>query len=251
MRVLAGAGIVAVTKSHCRREPPDGAFFAGQEMPARGRVRAAIDAHIHFLFRGGQAWCVFRVETDGQHLELFSHVKLQGLERFEQTVFDHGAEHRAIEIDQRKNDGLRAEIIRKTDRPPDFVAKYQVERDLVAEILVNADIFQDVRPRVGRLRACQRGNDEKQQSETGGRAAKSCCTARTCHPRTHDGKSSVDFLRAAHILQRFLPVLLAAAPVAFLCEEAAAEVGKPRATRISMARSIGIRATPAFSSTHP
>ncbi len=60
------------------------------------------------------------------------------------AVENLGAQHRAIEIDQRKNDWLLAEELAEFDGVAVLVVKGEIERDLLIQLLVDADVFQEI-----------------------------------------------------------------------------------------------------------
>jgi hypothetical protein len=82
-----------------------------------------------------------------------------------EVVEHHRAEHRALVINQRKDDGPLAVIIAQADRRAGFIAERQVSSNLRVELLVDADVVEN--RRVHGLRANRRCDaDDQCEDET-------------------------------------------------------------------------------------
>src|SRR5262245_40924792 len=162
----AGVGVLLrhrvpdVTKADGLRQRLDGRLVAGQEMPAGFSAGFVIPAQIFRLLRRRQLRLFARIEAHAQVDELLAGSHRQRLQRPEQSGQHLCAEARAAVIDQRQHHRLVFEILSQLDRPPALVAEFQIERDLVVQKLIYADVFQDRRTHARRLRRCAKTEGE-------------------------------------------------------------------------------------------
>src|SRR6185503_10407492 len=86
-----------------------------------------------------------RIETNSNDVKFFSNLKRQDAKRRDHAVENLRAEHRAIVIDERENDGLLSEILAEFYFLPTFIAKDEIERQLLIELLFETDFTQRFR----------------------------------------------------------------------------------------------------------
>jgi hypothetical protein len=143
--VLVGALVVDVAEADGPGEGLDLGLVAGEEVPAGGGAFAAVVADVLGLLFGGERGSFFRVDADGDDLELLAGAELERLERLGHAVERHRAQAGAAVVDQGEDDGLFAEVVGEADGVALLVAEGEVEGDLAAELLVDAYAVDDRR----------------------------------------------------------------------------------------------------------
>src|SRR6185369_11298866 len=138
-----------------------------------------------------------------------------------------GAEHRAVVVGEHQDHGPRPEVLAEPDGPPVLVLEDGVERQARAETLRDPDPTQDRGARVAR--GAVRGSRRRRR--------------RSLRERRKGEKDSRGRGEDPH--GRLAP---AAAPVSGSGDGTGSGIppGTPRSTTICIARTIGIRATPAW-----
>src|SRR5438552_45336 len=131
MRVLPGDGIIGITKTNLFCELLDGRFGAGEEMPAFSRARPPVTFQVTALFGCCQPASFPRINAHAEHRELLADAPLHLLQRFDQTVECNSAKHRALVVPEQEDDRLVAEKVAELDRLAVFIAKAQIERNLL------------------------------------------------------------------------------------------------------------------------
>src|SRR5262245_6226395 len=167
----AGVGVLLrhrvpdVTKADGLRQRLDGRLVAGQEMPAGFSAGFVIPAQIFRLLRRRQLRLFARIEAHAQVDELLAGSHRQRLQRPEQSGQHLCAEARAAVIDQRQHHRLVFEILSQLDRPPALVAEFQIERNLVVQKLIYANVLQHRRTHARRLRRGAKTEGEWRQGQ--------------------------------------------------------------------------------------
>src|SRR5208283_1233904 len=134
-----------------------------------------------------------------------------------------------------EDEWLATEVIAQLHTLAGLVAKGEIGRHLRVQMLLDADILQPRRAHVRRRRGDAavnlRGRGDRQ-----------------CERQNALGGGRIEFLKA-HCFSSLAAatVLRVALSLSTLC----GRTGKPRCTSKSIARSMGIRTIPDFSSTHP
>src|SRR5262245_11302578 len=139
--VLLRYRVPDVAKADGLRQCLNRRLVAGQELPARFRAGPVIPGQIFRLLRRRQLGPFTRVETHGQIDELLAGRHRQPLHSAEQAVQNLRAEARAVVIDQRQNDRLVFEILRQLHRSSVLISEFQIERNLIVQKLVYADVL--------------------------------------------------------------------------------------------------------------
>src|SRR5438445_6168510 len=121
-------------------EPIDRRLPTGEEVPASRGAGALVAVEIRRLLRGSKRWLLTWIEADDDHVEIAAGVERQELERARQAVEHLRAQHRAVVVDERKDDRPRAEVLAETHGAALFVGERDVERYFPIEILIEADL---------------------------------------------------------------------------------------------------------------
>jgi hypothetical protein len=128
------------------RHPVDLALVAREEVPALGGPPAPVALEVGLLLARGQLGPFRRVEAHGHDLELLARRKVQPLERDDHPVQNLVAQHRALIVDEREDDGpVLLEELAEPHLAPGLVAQHGVERQLLVQALLDADLLQHLR----------------------------------------------------------------------------------------------------------
>ena len=92
------------------------------------------------LLVGGEPEVVFRVDADDDHVEVLAGVERQRLQRAGHAVEHLRAQHRALVVGEGEHHRARAEELAELHVVAVFVAEHQVERQLLPDLLVDADL---------------------------------------------------------------------------------------------------------------
>ena len=209
-----------VAESDGLRERRDRGGVARQEMPASRPALPPVLRHDRALLLGRHLGGLARVEAHGEDLVVGPGLEAQGAHAAHEAVGRHAAEHRAVEVDEGQDDGALPEVLREADALAGLVAEDEVERDRLAELLVEADVLDGRR----RQRSVRR------------RRARSSRGAEAAPRRRSEQREEREASRSLHG---------AASAAARAAASGAAAAGRALTT-ISSARSTGTRAT-AFS----
>ena len=156
VRVLLDVGVVGVAEPDGLRQRRDRRLGAGEEVPAAGGLRPAVLRDVGLLLVRGEAEVVLRVDAHDHDVEVLARVERQRLQRPRQAVQDLRAEHRALVIREGEHHGARAEELAELHVAAVLVPERQVERQLLPDFLVDADLAEHARlrrHRLGSLRA--------------------------------------------------------------------------------------------------
>ena len=140
MSKLPRLGIVVIPEPHGLGQLVDRRLVAGQKVPAFGSAGTTVKPDVERFFGRRERGLLARVKAHRHHVELIAYVKLELLQAFEQSVKHHGAEHRALIVDQGEDRRLVAEIVCEPHRLSGFVSELEIERDLLVESLVDAHV---------------------------------------------------------------------------------------------------------------
>src|SRR5712671_5802763 len=105
-------------------------------MPALGCTRASVASEISALLSGSQRGVLSRTDAHAQHVELLANAPLHVLQRLQQTVETESTEHRTFVVAEHKNQRLPREIIAQPDGFIFLVLKFQIQRKLLIELLL-------------------------------------------------------------------------------------------------------------------
>src|SRR6185369_8624466 len=112
---------------------------------------------VNIFLCGRQSARLAWIETHGHYVKLFSDLKRQHAKRGHHAVEHLRAEHWAIVVDEREHHGFPAEILPELYCLSVFIAKDEIERQLLIEFLIDAHVAQRCRQagrRISRFRAC-------------------------------------------------------------------------------------------------
>src|SRR5580658_5366410 len=121
-----------ITKTDALGQSFDRWLFAGQKVPARLRVHAAIALHVERFLGRGDRRRLRRINTYDDDLKILARGQVHHLERAYQSIQIFHAQDLALVVNQRKDDGNFAEVISQPDRLTRFVAKLSVQGKLLA-----------------------------------------------------------------------------------------------------------------------
>ena len=127
-------------KAELLRDRADRRLGTGQEMPAGGRLGAAISFEVGILFRKRQGGSFARVDAEKDDFEIVARCALAVLERFDQPICNEAAQHRAAVIAGHEEDGLAMKILVERDGLSGFVDERQTERELLIELLLETNL---------------------------------------------------------------------------------------------------------------
>ena len=145
MRELAAALVPAVVEAGGRGHPLDVRLVAGQEVPgARRRVRVPV-VHVRALLFRRHVRRIARIEADEHHVEIPAGTERHGLERARDSIHHLRAQHRALQVHEREDDGSAAEVIAERDALPALIPERGVERELLVEALLERHLSQLLR----------------------------------------------------------------------------------------------------------
>ena len=138
-----------------------------------GAALPTVLRHDRALLLGRHLGGLARVEAHGQDLVVGPRLESQGAHAAHEAVGRHAAEHRAVEVDEGQDDGALPEVPREADALARLVAEDEIERDRLAELLVEADVLDRGRRQRGlrrrRARSSRRaqghGGSEQQREE--------------------------------------------------------------------------------------
>jgi hypothetical protein len=151
VRVLLDLFVERVTEADRRSEVTDGVLRARQEVPSRGCVGPVVAVHVGLLLLCGQGRSFLRVDADRDDVELASGVEGQDPERADGAVEDLRTEHRTLVVAEHQDDRTLPEVLAEPHIAAGFVFEDEIERDLLVQPLVDADLFQQAG-----LRRCRR-----------------------------------------------------------------------------------------------
>src|SRR5947207_1138853 len=114
-------------------------------MPARLRARAVVTLYIRLLLCRCQLRRFAWIETYSHDFILIADVEGHLPERREHSIQDLRAEHRTRVIDQRQDHGPFAEELAQLHFPALLVFENRVERNLLVQFLIDADVLQSLR----------------------------------------------------------------------------------------------------------
>src|SRR5690349_13082276 len=106
---------------------------------------AVIAAQIHLLHLRGVGGSLARIDADGNDVVVFSQIEAHDADRAGQSVEHFAAQHRASVIDERDNDRSLAEELAQADVFPRLVAEVKIERKLLVQMLIDADLLKNLR----------------------------------------------------------------------------------------------------------
>src|SRR5438034_3460464 len=112
-------------------------------MPARLRARAVVTLYISLLLCRGQLRRFAWIETYGYDFVLLTDVEGHLPERREHPVQHLSTKHRAGVVDQRQHDRFLAEELAQLHFPALLVFENRVERNLLVQFLIDADVLQN------------------------------------------------------------------------------------------------------------
>ena len=141
--------VPGVTEAGGLCQPLDRRLVAGQEMPARAGARLLVALEVDRLLRGRGCGRIARVEADGDDLEVLARVERQHAERARQAVDDLRAQHRTVVVGEHHHHRPLAEVVGEPDGAPGLVAEGGVERDVLIDVLIEANPLQRLRHRRG------------------------------------------------------------------------------------------------------
>src|SRR5439155_14919762 len=121
-------------------EPIDRRLPTGEEVPASRGAGPLVAVEIRRLLRGSKRRLLPWIEADDDHVEIAAWVERQELECARQAVEHLRAQHRAVVVDERKDDRPRAEIVAETHGAAVFLGEQDVKWHLPIEILIEADL---------------------------------------------------------------------------------------------------------------
>jgi hypothetical protein len=116
------------------------------------RVRATVALHILSLLGRRQGGGLGRVDTHDDDLEVFARGQVHHLERAHQAIQIFGAQDLALVVDQREDHGFLAEVVSQLDGLASLVAKRSIQRQGLAQPLLDLDGVENVRQTIlGRI----------------------------------------------------------------------------------------------------
>src|SRR5262249_32761750 len=122
------------------------------KMPACFSSRTSVHLQELRLFGGREFGSFPRIEANGKHVELLADIELQNLQRLGQPLQYFTAQHRALKINQIKDQRPLAKIICQTNRLSCLIAELKIRRNLLVEMLLEPNIFQSRRTNIRRRR---------------------------------------------------------------------------------------------------
>src|SRR5947209_3956497 len=111
-------------------------------MPSLRGTGTSVTPQIFRLLRRRHLRRFAGIEAHRDDLKLLPHIELQHAERTFETAKDFSAQHRALVIDQIQDDRLLAEVIPQANCFAGFVAEREIERNLLIQMLLDANVFQ-------------------------------------------------------------------------------------------------------------
>ena len=119
-------------------------------MPAVLGVRALVALQVRRLLRRRELRGLLRIEAHGDDVELLANAEFEHAERARQAVQHLRAEHRALVIHEREDHRPLAEEVAEPHVAAGFILEWQFERHLRVQLLVEADLGQQLGQFVGR-----------------------------------------------------------------------------------------------------
>src|SRR6266849_861146 len=142
MREKFGLFVKGEAEIRATGERVDGIFRAGEEVPARSRLRTPEMGHRRFFLLKGHVGCLARIKAYENDLVVAAGIERKHAQRPDNALLHLIAEHGASVIDQRKDDRLLTEIFAELNIAAGLIAKGEVERQLRVELGLEADILQ-------------------------------------------------------------------------------------------------------------
>ncbi len=142
MGVLIDLRIVGVAETDRRRQRLDRRLASGQEVHVGRRLRMVVAAEKVLLSLGGHRRRLAGIEAHEDDVELLAGSERHAFERPDQPVQHLRAEHRALVIHEREQHRPLAEVLAERDLLARLVGERQVERDLLVQLLIDADVLE-------------------------------------------------------------------------------------------------------------
>lgn len=127
---LASRLVVGIAEADGVRDRLDGRLRSRQKVPAAVRRALSVEPGVDLVFLGSLLGPVLRVEADGDRLIVCAELEGNSLQGPQLAVQNFGAHERTIEIDQRQDDRLLAEVITEPHRLARLVNESQIRREL-------------------------------------------------------------------------------------------------------------------------
>jgi hypothetical protein len=109
-------------------------------VPSRLGARTPVTLQVGLLLCRGEPGPFLRIDADRNDVELLADVEVEHLQRAGHSVEHLGAEHRALVIHHRQQHRAFAEVIPELDVLAVLVDARQIERHLLADPLIDADL---------------------------------------------------------------------------------------------------------------
>src|SRR5205085_11424870 len=110
-----------------------------QEVPAGGRLRAAISLQVRGLFRKRQRRGLSRIDAEENDFEIAARSSLDLLKRFHETICHQPAQHRTAIIARHNDNRLVVEVLIERHPFSGFVDERPPKRKLLIELLVETN----------------------------------------------------------------------------------------------------------------
>ena len=145
VRVLTGFGIERVPETDRARERLDGLLLACQEVPRAGRAFVRVGPDIGLLLGLRERGAFLRIDAHRDNVEVLAGLQHDRPQTTHEPVERQRAEHRALVVVERQDDGFRAKVIPELDVAAGLVLERQVEGHGGPELLVDPDFLEDLR----------------------------------------------------------------------------------------------------------
>src|SRR5438105_1227657 len=127
-------------KAELLRDRADRRLGTGQEMPAGGRLGAAISFEVGILFRKRQGGSFARIDAEKDDFEIVARRALDVLEGFHQPICNEPAQHWAAIIARHKDHRFAMKILVERDGLSGFIDEWETERELLIELLLETNL---------------------------------------------------------------------------------------------------------------
>ena len=141
MGILITFGVVLILEADSFGERVDRVGLAGEEMPARSGIGAAVATDVVLLLSSGHLGSLARIETHGDQLEFVAYVELHQAHGAGESGQSLAAKHGAVVIYQVEDQGLAAVVIPQLHDFAGVLAEGELGRHLRVQVLLDADVL--------------------------------------------------------------------------------------------------------------
>ena len=145
VRKLRRRLVVNEAVSDGRGELLDLRLVTGKKMPAVNSAGTAVKPGIHDLLRVGEHGFFRGINAEGDDVEILANTQRDFLQCVQRGVEHFGAKHRTLIVNERKDCRLILHELAQCDGCAMFVAKRNIERNLIVQLLIQPNILQHFR----------------------------------------------------------------------------------------------------------